>query len=138
MSSAVGYHFTIPEIPDKSYLEDPAKYVITELVPALKKACEKVGLERDTSMHDVGNLLLVAFMSNIFYIGEEFGVVSSMDGYDAIGSGREVALGAMYVARSNGMEDYNVMHMGLSAAEHLTAYVKKPFEIKIYTAPPIR
>jgi ATP-dependent protease HslVU (ClpYQ) peptidase subunit len=78
--------------------------------------------------------LLVAFQGRLFILAGSYGVVEAEQGYNAIGSGNELALGALYATRE--LEPQRRLRLALRAAARHDVFVSAPFQIeRLPTAP---
>jgi ATP-dependent protease HslVU (ClpYQ) peptidase subunit len=121
--------------PDREDRKHPERYIVTKLVPALRDVLTRSRERCGACAEHNGDEFMIGFMGKLFTLDTELGVVSPSSGYDAIGSGREVALGAM---SSNGrpreyagkiLEPIERILDGLKVAEELTAFVRAPFDL---------
>ena len=104
----------------------PDRYVVRELMPAIRKAFTDSGIEDGNP----GNDLLIAFMGKLYSVGHMLDVIVPSLQFEAIGSGREVALGSLYTTTTLGFEAVDSIHSAMTAADVLTAYVRGPYIIK--------
>ena len=79
-------------------------------------------------------MLLVGYAGKLFIVEDDYQVSEVGDGYAAIGSGDNVAKGALYLAKviSKNLETDKAedVELALKAAEHHNATVRRPFVIK--------
>lgn len=92
--------------PPKQHDLDTYAFMVTVFVDAVRE-CLKAGL---------------------FYVGADYQVAESMDGYDACGCGQAIILGALFATK--GMEPHARMKVALEAAERHSAGVRGPFPIE--------
>lgn len=123
----LAHKFSPPDILDAK----PDEYVMAELVPVIEKLFRENGvIDEKCAQHSDGTMLLVAVLNNLYYVGEDFGVISNSNGYDAIGSARELALGAICALLQVDTPPKMTVEVALNAAAMLTAFVEYPFEIR--------
>jgi hypothetical protein len=65
----------------------------------------------------------------LYRVEEDYQVGRSLDGYDAVGCGWEVALGALRATRDLGLEAGERLGLALDAAAHHCAGVVAPFNL---------
>jgi hypothetical protein len=126
IANALQFFLTVPAInSDESHIVYPDKYIVKELIPAIRTAYTEAGIEDGNA----GNDMLIAFMGQLYSVGERLDVIIPKLGFDAIGSGREIALGSMYTTTTMGMDAVDTVHSAMVAADILTAYVRGPYTI---------
>ncbi len=91
----LNHDFDYPE--DKR--EDPYKYIIKDLIPAIKTRLIDESMIENASMNPATNLL-IGYKGRLFRMGSHFGVTESQDDYDAIGVGRYDSRGALYALKT--------------------------------------
>ena len=75
---------------------DIPKYLVTKLVPKIRKVFADNGFTTISSNKERGGQFLIGLKRRLFLIESDFCVLERVNGGDAIGSGFEVALGAIY------------------------------------------
>ena len=127
MNTALQYHLAIPPISED---EPVNKYVHTKLVPAMGVAFECARLTVNGCTSDSSNnLALLGIGGKLYMIGDDLDIVSCGLGYDAIGSGREIALGSLFTSKH--LETGNSLYRARTAVEaaaSLTAFVSMPMK----------
>jgi hypothetical protein len=119
------------KLPKLAELDNIADYMETFFIAALKdaiRACNYHPPGLEESAEDTAGEFLVGVLGNVYFIDHAFNIVSSGRGYDAIGSGREVALGSLYTTKSFpdiGARDRVIMALDTAAA--LVANVAGPY-----------
>ena len=109
---------------------DVDAYMVTEFASALRDCLRKGG---NLDVENVSNetnesLLLVGVRGNIYLVDSAFSIVRPIEGIAAIGSGAEVALGALHVTEE--MAPEKRVLAALQAAERWTNTVRGPFQIE--------
>ena len=82
-----------------------------------------------------GGTFLVGHAGRLFIVEDDFQVGEAVDGFAAVGSGAQVALGALWATRAWRDRRKRVL-TALEAAERHNAGVRGPFEVVETTAPP--
>lgn len=116
-------------------------YMVNDVVPAIMACLDSAGhlsIEdgiRHTGSDDYYANALIGYNGTLYAIGSDFSVGRCVDGYDAIGSGKKAALGAMYV--TTGMLTAGAklgprqcIHWALEAAAYIDPSVGEPFVIE--------
>jgi ATP-dependent protease HslVU (ClpYQ) peptidase subunit len=83
---------------------------------------------RDKSDGHAYGRLLVGFQGRLFILAGSYGVVEAGHAYNAIGSGDELALGALYATRD--LPPERRLRLALRAAARHDVYVSAPFQIE--------
>jgi ATP-dependent protease HslVU (ClpYQ) peptidase subunit len=118
--------FTPPEHPEEmsvmQYLTDP-------FTNALRKALSKHGcLRTDAGVESFGSTLLIGYAGSLYTLESNFQLIELDYPYAAIGSGDEVALGALHVASEYVPAPVCVLS-ALAATEELSCGVRSPFRL---------
>lgn len=95
MSQVMRAHLDVPDFSDD---QDEWEWSVRWLVPELRKTLAEHGAqhkEHDVTSIDSGAFLL-AVNDRLFHVAGDYQVGEAACGYDATGSGTEVALGALY------------------------------------------
>jgi ATP-dependent protease HslVU (ClpYQ) peptidase subunit len=114
-------------------------YLMQELVPSIKGMLRKQGtLKVNEGVETWEDRALVGYRGHLYCIWTTFGVSESMDGFDAVGSGEDYALGALKVmdeprAAVVDVEDAKARILkALTAAAHFDPFVGEPFTILVH------
>ena len=120
------------DIPRVENLSDLDGFMETTFLRFLHAAIVSSGYERDNYGEQAPlDEILVGVQHNLYFIDGNFGIASSMRGYDAIGSSREIALGSLYTTRSmiDAPGPKECILGALDAASSLTINVSAPYQI---------
>lgn len=84
-------------------------------------------LESRPELRDFQGLLLIGYPGRLCQVGPAGQLVEALDGYDALGTGDEIALGALRATRNEAPElrVFSALH----AAEYLSGAVRAPFHV---------
>ena len=127
MGQLLRYGFKVPLHPEDM---DDMEYLCTKFVDAIRKRFKDGGwLERKNDM-ECGGTFLLGYRGKLFYVGSDFQVGESVDGYDAVGSGKEIAIGALAaLANMDDITPEDKIIMSLEASEKFNSGVSSPFNI---------
>lgn len=115
------YKLNVPEQPSDM---DDYEYMVTFFIDSVRELFAENGvMGKDDNDTDKGGLFLVAYHRELYSVDYDFQVGIPAYGYDAIGSGAEVALGAMYVLNDFGLEPEEKISRAILAASELTPFV---------------
>lgn len=103
------------------------KFMATTFIDALRGCLKEGGYARKESEQESGGTFLVGVAGRLFRIGSDYQVGESVDAYDAVGSGDDLALGALYATPDRRPKER--IRIALSAAERFSAGVRRPFTI---------
>lgn len=122
------YAFVPPEHPEGM---DTDTYLATLFIDALREATRLAGneLKRD-EQESITGAFLVGYRGRLFHICSDFGFTELVEGFNCIGSGGEVALGAMYATTGMPLEPQKRMMLALEAAASFCLGVRGPFYVE--------
>lgn len=112
------------------------KFMVKEFIPAIRKAFKEGGYSKNDNGKEQGGTFLVGIYGHLFHIGGDFQVGESLDGYDSVGCGEDLALGSLFSTAASDMTAEERVTHALQAAEKFSAGVSGPFNIKV--AKPIK
>ena len=125
MGQLIRYVFAAPLMtPDA----DVMGYMVGAYIPALRECFRDGGYSRRANEEDIGGTFLVGYRGRLFEVENDFQVGETTSGYNAVGSGKRPALGAMFASTSNTDPASRIL-LALQAAEQFTTSVRGPFEI---------
>ncbi len=103
-------------------------YLVSHFIEAVRKLLKERGFAKVESNNESGGQFLVAYRGRLFSIDSDFQVGEMADGFDAVGSGAEFALGAMQGLRRTAPRTR--VKRALEVAAHFNMGVCPPFVIK--------
>ena len=87
----------------------------------------RVAQETGTDLEDANGAALVGVHGRLYMVDSDLVVVSASEGYAAIGSGRQPAIGALYATRRAKLTQRTRMRMALESSERYCASVRRPW-----------
>ncbi len=118
------------EIPARKKSQVAEAFIAIELVNAIRVAFKESGMHTRKDEHEsVGVTLLIAYESKLYIVGGSYAVYRTRDNFAAIGSGAELASGALYALKDYEIKPRERLTLALRAAAHFNPYVAKPFVI---------
>lgn len=118
------------DLPEQSNKKDDMAYMVTDFVDSIKNAQRDHGaLRRDSEIEEHDAEFLVGYKGKLYIIESDFQVCRPIENYAAIGSGAQVALGALYALRDSSISPQNKIQLALNAASEYCAGVRPPFVI---------
>lgn len=126
MGQLIRYCF---EAPPLAGTEDIAEWLVTSFVPELRRVFGKHGYEKSDNGRVEGGDFLIGLRGELHRISSDFQMGRAAAGFDAVGCGGDIAVGALYTAtRAGRTADPRESVLGaLEAAEALNAGVRSPF-----------
>jgi ATP-dependent protease HslVU (ClpYQ) peptidase subunit len=125
MGQLLRYAFA-PPIPGE--YDDLHRFMCTTFVDAVRDCLDVGGYSRRQSNQESAGTFLVGYGKRLFRIDEDYQVAETLDGFDAIGAGSQVALGALYACQH--LDPKERVFQALLAAERFNAAVRAPFIIQ--------
>lgn len=128
MGNILQHHLKPPKLPTRRKSLTP--YMVREFVPHIQELFvkHKYGTVKDGQQ--AGGEFIIGIAGELFTIESDFQVAQSSSGYDAVGSGYQVALGSLYSTEKMKNRPRDRIRMALAASEELTGAVRRPFTIK--------
>lgn len=113
--------------PDFKNIESLMNYMCIDFVDELKSNIEKrFQLNKETDSHS--GSCLVCMHGHIFSVGSDFSITERSDTFDAIGSGKNYALGALHSTQDWDDGEARIRH-ALETAEKFSSSCRAPFHI---------
>jgi ATP-dependent protease HslVU (ClpYQ) peptidase subunit len=106
---------------------DLEHFMAVSFVDAVRSCLKEGGWARKDNEREEGGTFLVGVAGRLFAVHEDYQVAEAADGYAAVGSGEQVALGALYATADTDMEPGERVLVALRAAERFNAGVRGPF-----------
>ena len=125
----VEHKFQIPWCP----VEVPCEtYMVTQFLDSMRECFLDSGyLKKQHEEEEMDSAFLIGHEGKLFTLHVDFALVENNRGYAAIGSGAEIAQGAMYAtADRDDLTPKERIRIALRAAEQHNAGVRRPFIIK--------
>lgn len=109
--------------------DDLENYMNTIFVEEVRMLFKTFGVTRVVESVEQGGEFLVAYKDRLFMIAGDFQVSESLQNFDAIGSGANLALGALHAVEkfSPGSSSKVKLTTALEAAESFNITVRRPF-----------
>ena len=108
-------------------------YMTVEFINAVRDCLKTGGWAKKEGEKELGGVFLVGYLGHLFHIESDYQVGEALDGYMAVGSGDQVALGALYATQK--LPPLVRVRLALEAAERWNAGVRGPFIIEVLDAP---
>jgi len=124
MGQILRYQFAPPP-PGRA--KDLMAHMVSQFVPAMRATLSDEGWLETKDGREEGGCILVGVRGRLFEVQDDFAVLEAGCGFEAIGSGVSVGLGALYATA--GGDPRARIFTALAAAESFTTGVRGPFTI---------
>lgn len=133
MIDILKYKFVPPPIK----IKDINKYICTDFLDEVRKVFKESGfLQINQTTYETGGSFLVGYKDRLFYIGSDFQVGESYDGFNSCGCGDTLAKGSLFTTATTNWSPRQRVKKALETAEHFSAGVKGPFVfLETYSKP---
>lgn len=111
---------------------DVEKFMVTAFVDAVRDCLKTGGYAEKHNEAERGGVFLVGYAGRLFRIDSDYQVGEAVDGFDAVGSGERVALGALFASARD--KPLACLQTALEAAEHFSSGVRGPFHFETLEA----
>jgi ATP-dependent protease HslVU (ClpYQ) peptidase subunit len=122
------------KVPPHARNVDDAKYIVIDVVDAIRKLLKKKGSLFHQAEGDIDQLpwssMLIGYRGHLYEIEDNFQITRTKDGYNAIGSGGSIALGTLYATRKHKkLSPEKRVLRALHASAHHSPFVQAPFYV---------
>ena len=128
MGQILEHAFKPPPIPKR--VANLNRYMVVDFIGAFRASLKEHGWAAVQNGREEGGDFLVGVRQRLFRVASDFQVVEAKSGMDAIGSGSELARGALF-ATEGLLRDELRIRRALRAAEHGNAGVRAPFYVLV-------
>ena len=108
---------------------DLHRYMVAEFVEAVRTVLKNGGFARKEAEREQGGKFLVGFRGHLFLIDSDYQVAEAHCGYNAIGSGGDLAIGSLFTTHTQDMPPEKRLTLALQAAAYHNSDVREPFII---------
>ncbi len=115
-------------IPDRHPNVAIDKFLATTFVDAVRECLKTHGFAKKTNEVEEGGTFLVGYGGRLFCIQDDYQVEESVDPFNAVGCGHDVAKGALFATLA--LKGADRLHVVLAAAERYSAGVRAPFIVQ--------
>ncbi|HPR05048.1 MAG TPA: hypothetical protein PLI17_00230 [Denitromonas sp.] len=115
-------------IPERGANEAPEEFMVTRFIEAVRTEFRKQGVLSIEQNKETGGQFLVGYAGRLFSVNNDFHVGDMRDGFDCIGSGAPVGLGAMKALED--LPPRKRLERSLEITAYYVADVLGPFRIE--------
>jgi ATP-dependent protease HslVU (ClpYQ) peptidase subunit len=105
------------------------KFMSTAFIDGVRTILKEGGYAKVVNGVESGGTFLVGWRGKLYQVEDDFQVGRASQGFDAVGSGGDCAVGALYALRDAKQTPEAKLLTALGAAEALTPYVRGPFKV---------
>jgi hypothetical protein len=125
MNQLLHFNFKPPVQKEGQSFEE---FIVNDFMDAVRKCFKDGGFAgKNANGQEEGGEFLVGYRGRLFRVMPDYQFMENVDGYDAIGSGAEVAKGSLY--STVGLPPAARIQTALEAAEKFNISVRRPFFI---------
>lgn len=106
---------------------DLERFMATTFIDAIRACLKEGGWAKKDNDREEGGTFLVGVRGRLFTVYDDYQVAEAADGYAAVGSGDDIALGALFATAKGRMRPERRIETALQAAERFSAGVRGPF-----------
>lgn len=106
---------------------DAHRWLVTSFVPTLRDLYKTAGFSEVSNNVETGSTMLIGLRGQLFVLHSDYAVISPAEGFTAVGSGEQVAIGALHAARHFYSDPELTLAAGLRAATTFVTTVCAPF-----------
>jgi hypothetical protein len=132
MIQLLRYRLIIPDYrPSAQQGEDPLfRYLATDFIDAVRSCFKDGGYAKKESERETGGFFLVAVQGRLFCVQRDYQVEEVALDYHAVGSGDDVAFGALHATHHLDLSPEHRIRLALEAASYHYSNVRPPFVIE--------
>jgi ATP-dependent protease HslVU (ClpYQ) peptidase subunit len=109
---------------------DLSRFMCTTFIDAIRDCLKSGGYAKKDSERESGGTFLIGYRGHLFQIADDYQVAEVVYGYDAVGCGSQIALGASHATEPFGMDPQKRVLAALKAAAEFSNGVRGPFHIE--------
>lgn len=118
------------EIPKREDDVDLMKFLTVDFINELRATLKRYGFaKKESEQESSDGVFLLGYAGRLFEIGWDYQVGENLCGYAAIGSGAQIALGALHATNGVIANPVERVLLALRAAEAHNAYVEGPMHL---------
>ena len=115
-------------VPPQGEERDDMRFMVTTFVECVRMLLKERGVAKIEANSESGGQFLVGYRGRLYSVQQDFQVNEMADGFDAVGSGAEYALGAL--ASTRGLAPTVRLKKALEVSAHFNMAVSPPFFVR--------
>ncbi len=133
MIQLLQFHLTLPYYSSTASDEDDDplfRYMATAFIDAVRSCFKEGGYAKKDDEREEGGFFLVGCFGRLFCVQSDYQIEEVACSYNAVGSGGEIALGALHATQSLDIPPEQRIILALEASATHNAYVRGPYLLK--------
>jgi ATP-dependent protease HslVU (ClpYQ) peptidase subunit len=118
-------------VPKRHPETDIDAFMHTTFIDAIRDCLKIGGFSRKENNEETGGCFLVGYAGRLFRIDVDFQIGESVEGYDSVGCGEDLALGSLFTTTDFDLTAKERILTALKAAEKFSGGVRSPFHIEV-------
>jgi ATP-dependent protease HslVU (ClpYQ) peptidase subunit len=127
MMHLLHYSLEVPALPGLDQAEALEKYLVTDFIDAVRTCFSTGGYAKKKEEREKGGTFLVGIRGRLFCVDDDYQVEETIVGYNAVGSGGDLALGSLSTTQSMEMSPRKRLEIALQAAAYHNSDTRPPF-----------
>lgn len=120
------FHYVPAKRPKKFSDEE---YVYLIMIEQIRDLLKDKGYATVADNAESGGNCLIGYRGKLYELQDDFSLNRTMNGFNAVGSGADIALGSLYTTGLEGWEPEKRIITALEAAEEFCPGVRRPFDV---------
>lgn len=118
------------QMPIQKVGQDDMAFMVVDFIDAVRTSMSSRGsLKKEDEVEEHDTHIVVGFNGKLYVIEEDFHIERPILGYTSIGTGAQIALGALHATQDSGKSPEDRINCALTAAAKFNAGVRKPFHV---------
>ncbi len=127
MMHLLHYSLEIPALPALDQADTLERYMVTDFIDAIRECFSNGGYAKKKGEREKGGTFLVGIRGRLFRVDDDYQVEETIVGYNAVGNGGDLALGALYTTQSIKLSPRKRLEIALEAAAYHNSDTRPPF-----------
>lgn len=119
-------HYSLPKITHPRDMNN-MKFMVTKFIPIVRELFIEGGFNNISEGENSAGQFLVGYRGDLFGVDYGFDIGISVNNYDAVGAGAQIALGSLFSTKNKSPQER--IKMSLEAASEHSMGVRPPFTI---------
>jgi ATP-dependent protease HslVU (ClpYQ) peptidase subunit len=122
----IRYSFNPPE---QLNSKSDSEYLVTDFIDGIRHTIQSGGsLHKENESEQFDSHFIIGYRNNVYVVYNDFQVAHPREPFVAVGSGEDLAMGAMYATQDN-KDPVSRIHIALEAASNFNMAVRPPYVI---------
>lgn len=126
MGQLLQHRLEIPALPEHQPLDE---YMVLAFAEAVRSCLKDGGYTKIENSRETVGRFLVGVRGHLYSFDDDYNLLRTICGYDALGSGISVARGSLHTSAKLGLTPHERVLFALEAASEHTTTVRAPFDV---------